>query len=124
MARPRKDWDKIVADFEKEEQEEKEKNKTYDERDFFRQLHEHSDDDARRAMEKSLYESHGTKLIMNWDEVKNGKVNPYDSDEESKKYDREAKSKSKQTKGGITYTKEDLDQLRGKVKEVDSDDDE
>ncbi|OKL64324.1 hypothetical protein UA08_00321 [Talaromyces atroroseus] len=41
---------------------------------FFKKLYANSDPDTRRAMMKSYYESQGTSLSTNWDEVGKGKV--------------------------------------------------
>jgi suppressor of G2 allele of SKP1 len=41
---------------------------------FFKKLYANSDPDTRRAMMKSYYESEGTSLSTNWDEVGKGKV--------------------------------------------------
>lgn len=111
-ARQPKNWDKIVRDFEEEEKKEGNAN----EKDFFRQLYENSDDDQRRAMVKSMQESCGTKLIMNWGEVKDGKVNPYDSEEDTKKAADRAMEADAKRKGGVTYTKDDLDRLKQQMK--------
>lgn len=105
IPRPAKDWDKICRDFEEEE---KKEGNTGGEADFFRQLYESADDDAKRAMIKSMQQSHGTKLNMSWDEVKDGDVKPYDSDDEST-HD----TKKMNNKKGKTFTKEELDRLKG-----------
>jgi suppressor of G2 allele of SKP1 len=41
---------------------------------FFKKLYANADPDTRRAMVKSYYESDGTALSTNWDEVGKGKV--------------------------------------------------
>ena len=41
---------------------------------MFQQLYEGATDDQKRAMNKSFFESGGTCLNMNWEEVKKGKV--------------------------------------------------
>lgn len=41
---------------------------------FFKKLYADADPDTRRAMMKSYYESEGTALSTNWDEVGKGKV--------------------------------------------------
>ncbi|KAN0078766.1 hypothetical protein V8E54_005279 [Elaphomyces granulatus] len=41
---------------------------------FFKKLYANADPDTRRAMVKSYYESQGTALSTNWDEVGKGKV--------------------------------------------------
>jgi len=63
-----KDWDKIVRDFEEEES----KNDGVD--DLFREIYEKSDENVRRAMNKSFVESQGTVLSTNWNDVEKDKV--------------------------------------------------
>lgn len=41
---------------------------------FFKKLYANADPDTRRAMVKSYYESEGTALSTNWEEVSKGKV--------------------------------------------------
>lgn len=43
---------------------------------FFKKLYANSDPDTQRAMVKSFYESDGTSLSTNWNEVGKGKVTP------------------------------------------------
>jgi suppressor of G2 allele of SKP1 len=52
---------------------------------FLKTLWEHSDDDARRAMEKSMYESHGTVISGNWGQVKDKKTEPFKSEEQKQR---------------------------------------
>ena len=65
-----KNWDKIVKDF--EEEEEKTKESSVDE--LFKKIYEQSDESTRKAMNKSFSESGGTVLSTNWKEVKEKKV--------------------------------------------------
>lgn len=67
-----KNWDKIVAEIEKDEEKE-EKNAD----DVFKMLYGQADDDAKRAMMKSFYESKGSVLSMDWKEVGKKEVKPY-----------------------------------------------
>lgn len=62
------DWDKFAEDLKKEEKEEKlEGDQAL--MKFFKELYEGGDEDTRRAMVKSMQESGGTALSMNWGEV-------------------------------------------------------
>lgn len=68
-----KNWDKIVKEFEEEEQ--KETNPTDGSVDeLFREIYEKGGDEVRRAMNKSFTESAGTVLSTNWTEVGKDKV--------------------------------------------------
>ena len=62
----KKDWDKVIANLDDESDSEQDANQA------LKKIYDGCDDDTRRAMEKSLYESQGTVLNMNWGEV--GKV--------------------------------------------------
>jgi len=75
-----KNWDKVIANLEDSEEEEPDANTA------LKKIYDSVDDDTRRAMEKSMYESNGTVLNMNWGEVGKGKVEPYKpiTDEELK----------------------------------------
>ncbi|ADM11567.1 skp1 G2 allele suppressor-like protein [Encephalitozoon intestinalis ATCC 50506] len=42
--------------------------------DLFRKIYQRSGEDVRRAMEKSFYESEGTVLSTDWDQVKSKKI--------------------------------------------------
>lgn len=46
---------------------------------FFKKLYAGSDPDTQRAMMKSYYESGGSTLSTNWEEVSKGPVKPYES---------------------------------------------
>lgn len=67
-----KNWDKIVATLDESDEEP-------DANTALKKIYDGCDDDTKRAMEKSLYESNGTVLNMNWGEVGKGKVEPYKS---------------------------------------------
>ncbi|XP_058466211.1 protein SGT1 homolog [Malaya genurostris] len=62
------DWDKISKDIEKQEAEEKPQG---DEavQELFRKIYSDASEETRKAMVKSYYESGGTVLSTNWDEV-------------------------------------------------------
>jgi len=47
-----------------------------DEPDFFKKLYQDADDETKRAINKSMAESGGTVLNMNWDQVKNVRIEP------------------------------------------------
>jgi len=81
-----KDWGKLEAQIKKDEKDNKED--TGDANAIFQQLYRDSDENTRRAMNKSMYESGGTCLNMNWEEVSKGKVTCEPPDGmEFKKYD-------------------------------------
>ncbi|QPG96455.1 hypothetical protein C2857_004246 [Epichloe festucae Fl1] len=63
-----KDWDKITADDEKDEEAEGGVN------DFFKKLYKNASDDQKRAMMKSFTESNGTSLSTDWLDVANRTV--------------------------------------------------
>jgi hypothetical protein len=94
-----KNWDKLASDLTKKKEKTKdEKDKKSASKDsadqeagsdsdvdsdygggdavdgFFKKLYANSDPDTQRAMMKSYYESQGTALSTNWDEVGKGKV--------------------------------------------------
>jgi len=62
-----KDWDKLSKEIEKETKEKDEKEGNLN--SFFQDIFKNSDEDQRRAIEKSFYESGGTVLSTNWSEV-------------------------------------------------------
>lgn len=81
-----KNWDKIEAQIKKDEKDNKED--MGDANAIFQQLYRDSDENTRRAMNKSMAESGGTCLNMNWEEVSKGKVTCEPPDGmEWKKYD-------------------------------------
>ena len=43
---------------------------------FFKKLYANADENTRRAMNKSYFESQGTSLSTNWSEVSRGRVEP------------------------------------------------
>lgn len=66
----RKNWDAIIDEFEKEE----EKDQGVDQ--LFKQIYQSSDEEVRRAMNKSYQESGGTVLSTNWQNVAHKRVEP------------------------------------------------
>jgi suppressor of G2 allele of SKP1 len=79
-----KNWDKIVKEFEEEEEKSGEK----DVNDLFKQIYSQGNEEMRRAMNKSFSESGGTVLSTNWDEVSKDKVTVKPPDDcEFKKWD-------------------------------------
>ncbi|CAF3007156.1 unnamed protein product [Rotaria socialis] len=81
-----KNWDQIEAQIKKDEKDNKED--MGDANTIFQQLYRDSDENTRRAMNKSMAESGGTCLNMNWEEVKKGKISCEPPDGmEWKKYD-------------------------------------
>ncbi|CAF4008872.1 unnamed protein product [Rotaria sp. Silwood2] len=81
-----KDWGQIEAQIKKDEKDNKED--MGDANTIFQQLYRDSDENTRRAMNKSMSESGGTCLNMNWEEVSKGKVTCEPPDGmEWKKYD-------------------------------------
>ncbi|CAF0793626.1 unnamed protein product [Adineta ricciae] len=81
-----KDWNKVEASIKQDEKDNKED--MGDANSIFQQLYRDSDENTRRAMNKSMYESGGTCLNMNWEEVSKGKISCEPPDGmEWKKYD-------------------------------------
>ncbi|CAF3477746.1 unnamed protein product [Rotaria sp. Silwood1] len=77
-----KNWDQLEAEIKKDEKENK------DDMGDANALYHDSDENTRRAMNKSMYESGGTCLNMNWEEVSKGRVTCEPPDGlEWKKYD-------------------------------------
>lgn len=66
----KKNWDAIIDEFEKEEEQESGVN------ELFRKIYESGSDEVRKAMNKSFQESAGTVLSTNWSNVANKKVEP------------------------------------------------
>ncbi|CAF1268840.1 unnamed protein product [Rotaria sordida] len=73
-----KNWDQLEAEIKRDEKENK--DDMGDANAIFQRLYQDSDENTRRAMNKSMYESGGTCLNMNWEEVSKGRVicNPPD----------------------------------------------
>lgn len=69
------DWSKFAAkdDDDNEDSEDPEA--------FFKKLYQNADDDARRAMMKSMLESNGTSLSTDWKDVGSREVKPFQEDE-------------------------------------------
>lgn len=75
----RKNWEKITTEVlssEKEKDPKDDPNVSGDStvNGFFQQLFGDADENTKRAMMKSYYESGGTTLSTNWEEVSKGKV--------------------------------------------------
>ncbi len=68
-----KNWDKIVKQLEAQDEEEEQSIDN-----LFQKLYSSANDDTRRAMQKSFYESNGTTLSMDWKTVGKKFVKPYD----------------------------------------------
>uniref|UniRef100_A0A6G1SCL9 Suppressor of G2 allele of SKP1 n=1 Tax=Aceria tosichella TaxID=561515 RepID=A0A6G1SCL9_9ACAR len=66
----RKNWDAIISEFEKEEEQEVGVN------ELFKKIYESGSDETRKAMNKSFQESGGTVLSTNWDKVADKRVEP------------------------------------------------
>lgn len=62
------DWDKISKEIEKQEAEDKPEGEAAVQ-DLFRKIYADSNEDTKKAMMKSFYESGGTVLSTNWSEV-------------------------------------------------------
>ncbi|KFB48683.1 hypothetical protein ZHAS_00016682 [Anopheles sinensis] len=62
-ARKKHDWDKISKELEKEDDEKDDVN------DLFKKIYADANEDTKKAMMKSYYESGGTVLSTNWAEV-------------------------------------------------------
>ena len=77
------DWDKVAKECDADEEDDPNK--------MFKKMYTDSDEDARRAMMKSLSESNGTVLSTNWKEVGSRKgIKPYASpDDEMRNMDRD-----------------------------------
>ncbi|CAF1398284.1 unnamed protein product [Adineta ricciae] len=67
-----KNWDKVEAEIKKDEKENQ--DEMGDANAIFQRLYRDSDENTRRAMNKSMYESGGTCLNMNWEEVSKGRI--------------------------------------------------
>ncbi|XP_062544535.1 protein SGT1 homolog [Armigeres subalbatus] len=67
-AKKNHDWDKISKDIEKQEAEDKPEGEAAVQ-DLFRKIYADANEDTKKAMMKSFYESGGTVLSTNWAEV-------------------------------------------------------
>jgi len=67
------DWDKLAANVEKEDSEEKKEGDAAL-NELFQKIYANADDDTRRAMNKSYQESGGTVLSTNWKDIGKEKV--------------------------------------------------
>ncbi|XP_074605602.1 uncharacterized protein LOC141858678 [Brevipalpus obovatus] len=65
-----KNWDKIVKEFEEEEEEINESQVV----GLFRKIYSQGDEETKKAMIKSFTESGGTVLSTNWQQVSKDKV--------------------------------------------------
>lgn len=66
----KKNWDAIIDEFEKEEEESQGVN------ELFKQIYQAGNEDVRRAMNKSFQESAGTVLSTTWANVADKRVEP------------------------------------------------
>ncbi|KAI8483851.1 Suppressor of G2 allele of SKP1 [Branchiostoma belcheri] len=69
----KRDWNKIVADVNKEEKEEKTEGDAALNQ-FFQQIYSDGNEEVRKAMNKSFVESGGTVLSTNWKDIGKKKV--------------------------------------------------
>ena len=67
------DWDKMAANIEKEDSEEKKEGDAAL-NDLFQKIYANADEDTKRAMNKSFQESGGTVLSTNWKDIGKKKV--------------------------------------------------
>lgn len=67
------DWDKISKEIEKQEEEDKPEGEAAVQQ-LFRKIYADANEDTKKAMMKSFYESGGTVLSTNWSEVGAQKV--------------------------------------------------
>jgi hypothetical protein len=70
-AKQKKNWDKIEMEIEKELSENCSMNEKW------QNIWKESDETTKYAIEKSMTESGGTVLNMNWDDVRDKKIEPY-----------------------------------------------
>ncbi|GIY25559.1 protein SGT1 homolog [Caerostris extrusa] len=75
-SKTKKDWDQIVAEVEKEEDEKPEGEAALNQ--LFQKIYAEGSDETRKAMNKSFMESGGTVLSTNWNDIaaKKVEVNP------------------------------------------------
>ncbi|GIY61175.1 protein SGT1 homolog [Caerostris darwini] len=71
-SKTKKDWDQIVAEVEKEEDEKPEGEAALNQ--LFQKIYAEGSDETRKAMNKSFMESGGTVLSTNWNDIATKKV--------------------------------------------------
>lgn len=72
-SRKHHDWDKLAAEIEKDESEEKKEGDAAL-NELFQKIYANADEDTKRAMNKSYQESGGTVLSTNWKDIGKKKV--------------------------------------------------
>lgn len=77
------DWNKLEAEVKQEEKDEKLDGDAGLQK-FFQGLYAGSDEDTRRAMNKSFQESNGTVLSTDWKDIGSKKIKEYSSEDKDK----------------------------------------